>query len=332
MRSASILTLTLAATAVAWGRSDGEAGLAEARRAIQQLRYEDAKPLLDAALERGHHGRAELIDLYELRGVVASVVEGPDAGESEFRRMLVLAPDHAPPPRDTPVFMVPFTRARRWVNAHGGLEVQARLGAPPAAALPTPLVLTIVSDPFTQVAADRLFVRRRGEDTFVAAATTIDRTLRPRLPAVAAGGALDYYLELLDRGDNVLGEVGSARAPLHVEVAPAVAAQPPPPPSSSPSLVTTAPARAPLSHVVARWTLGGVGLLALGAAIGTDVASRQDYDQLLRDCAPDCAQAPNYDRFNAERSAALALYPIAAVTLATSVALFIYDGVRYRGR
>jgi hypothetical protein len=67
----------------------------------------------------------------------------------------------------------------------------------------------------------------------------------------------------------------------------------------------------------------------MGAAIGSDVASKNDYDQLLQNCAPSCAGAPGFDRFNAERNAALALYPLAAVALTTSVIIFIYDGVHY---
>jgi hypothetical protein len=100
-----------------------------------------------------------------------------------------------------------------------------------------------------------------------------------------------------------------------------------PPPAAAPASPGT-----PTSHVAVSWTLASVGLLALGAAIGTDVASRNDYDQLLRDCAPDCAGAPNYDRYTRERTAALTLYPIAAVTLTAAAVLFVYDGVRYHKR
>jgi hypothetical protein len=80
---------------------------------------------------------------------------------------------------------------------------------------------------------------------------------------------------------------------------------------------------------VARWTLGSVGLVLMAAAIGTDVASKNDYDQLMQTCAPDCANAPGLGRFNDNRNAAFALYPLAAITLTASAVIFIYDGARY---
>jgi hypothetical protein len=281
--------------------------------------------------------------------------------------LLVRAPDHAPPPRDTPVFTVPFTRAQKWVAARGSLMVTAQVGGSGGGAgvvapeTVTPVSLVIANDPFAQVAAARLYVRRQGEEGFAAQA---ERSLQPRLPALRAGTSAEWYVEVLDRAEDVVAEVGSARTPLRVEVAahtvaaaatgarpqmaPRTSSEPAPPSRASdtpaaetapPAAETATPAPAPLpaprpgpppSQVAVSWTLAGVGLLALGAAIGTDVASRNDYDQLLRDCAPDCASAPNYDRYGRERNAALALYPIAAVTLATSAVLFIYDGVKYR--
>jgi hypothetical protein len=325
MRGVLAVALALLASRV-WAGSDG---LQEARRAIRELRYEDARPLLESSLARGHHSLAELTELYALRGEVAAVADGPDVGEAEFRHLLVLAPEHAPPSRDTPVFMTPFARARRWVAIHGPLRVQHRIGAPPQADLPTPITISIVNDPLAEVVAARLVHRRHFDEPFTAG----ERTLRPLLPALPGGESIDYYLEILDNNDNVLAELGSAIAPLHVEVPAATPSRAPSPsPRAGPPASATPPRSGkepPRGHVIARWTLGAVGLALMGAAIGTDVASKNDYDQLLQSCAPNCAGAPGFDRFNAERNAALSLYPLAAVTLATSVVIFIYDGARY---
>jgi hypothetical protein len=306
----------------AWAGSDG---LSEARRAIRELRYEDARPLLEAQLARGHHPLGELIELYALRGEVAAVAEGADVGEAEFRRLLVLSPEHAPPPRDTPVFATPFARARRWVAVHGFLRVQHRLGAPPQPDLATPITLSIANDPFAEVVGARLVSRRHFDEPFSAG----ERTLRPVLPPIPAGESIDYYLEILDNKDNVLAELGSALSPLHVEVPAKTPSSTPPPHATSRPRGATA-SDLPRGHSVARWTLGAVGLGLLGAAIGTDVASKNDYDQLIQTCAPNCSSmTPGFDRFYAERNAALSLYPIAAATLAASVVIFIYDGVHY---
>jgi hypothetical protein len=207
------------------------------------------------------------------------------------------------------------------VATRGGLEVQQRLGAPPAAGVETPIVLAIVNDPFALVAGARLYTRAAADQPFVAAP---ERTLKPRLPALAAGGGLDYYLELVDRSDSVIASLGSARAPLHVALAGSAA----PPPAPAPPVAAAATWQTPRSHQVTRLVLGVVGVAALGAAIGVDVLSKQDYDALMRDCAPDCAGQPGFDRYNSERTAAIALYPIAGVMLASSATLFIYDFAR----
>jgi hypothetical protein len=319
MRGVLAVALVLLAPR-AWAVSDG---LAEARRAIRELRYEDARPMLEASLARGHHTLAELTEIYALRGEVAAVAEGADVGEAEFRRLLVLAPEHAPPSRDTPVFMAPFNRARRWVALHGSLRVQHRVGVPKPN-LETPITLTIANDPFAEVVGARLIFRRHFDEPFTAG----ERTLRPLLPAIAAGESIDYYLEILDNNDNVVAELGSALAPLHVDV-PAETPEAVPPQRAPPPPPRVAPGP-PHAHVVARWTLGAAGLALMAAAIGVDVASKNDYDMLLQSCAPDCTGAPGYDRFNAERNAALSLYPIAAATLTASIIIFIYDGARYR--
>jgi hypothetical protein len=345
------LALTVACLAVrpAAARSDGPSPLTAAQRAIRELRYEDARAQLDRAIKRGHHSRRELIALYALRGEAAAIVDGPSVGESEFRRLLVLAPDHAPP-RNTPVFSVPFAQAQRWVAAHGRLQVEHQ---PPDAArpnAPTPIAVAVVSDPFAMVAGARLLYRLGADEPW---AQVAGLSLQTWLPPVAAGGTIAYYIEVVDAADDVLAQLGSADEPLSLEAS----SESPPPPAALPSpkarLAAVAPpasvARAalgpqsivasdtpaPRGHArpqqVAGGVIAGLGLGALAAAIGVDVTGRQQYDALASSCAPSCSQSA-VDGLRLRENAAIGLYASAGAAITTSVILLCVDHFRSRAK
>jgi hypothetical protein len=334
--TACALALGLLA-ATAWARTDTRTVLEEARRALKELRFEDALAELDTALRRGGHTRADLLALLALHAEVDSVASGPAASEAEYRRLLVIAPNHPPPARDTPIFTVPFARARRWVESRGALEVQHRLTRAPAPNQATPLLVTVSSDPLAMVDGARLYHRLRTGEPF---ALVAGNTLRPSLPPAPAGSTVEYYLEVLDERDDVVAtppsderddvvaEIGTAADPFVVELpqGQAVRAAPlsilpaTPDPSRSNGLRTS------------RWVVGAVGLAAIGAAIGADAAGHDDFNQLKRDCAPDCSTNPRYSRYQQERTAAIALYSVGAVVVTTSVVLFIAEAVTRRRR
>ncbi|MDB4969800.1 MAG: hypothetical protein JWN44_5489 [Myxococcales bacterium] len=314
--------------------------LAAAQRAVRELRYEDARGEVDAALRRGHHPRKELIALYALRAEVTSIVDGASAGEGEFRRLLVLAPDHTLP-RDTPIFSVPFTRAQRWVASHGHLEVEHKIGAAPRLGVATPLAVAVTSDPLAAVAGARLWVRMPDEHAFVALPGT---SLRPSLPPIPAGGGADYYIEAVDAGDNVVAELGTAdepftlvgpaarpsAAPLSARVPERVAAEANAQAGvASPALVAAAPARARHGYRIAGGVLAGLGLGALGAGIAIDVDGRHQLDALQTSCAPACSQS-QVDSLKLSEGVAIGLYAAAGAVLTTSVILFTVDLARSR--
>src|SRR5690348_13105409 len=101
-------------------------------QALDELRYADARRMVDQALQAGGHDRAELAELYLLSGEIAAVLDGADAGEREFRKLLVIEPEQ-PLARRTPVFAAPFARAKEWVRANGQLAASAQVapGPPP---------------------------------------------------------------------------------------------------------------------------------------------------------------------------------------------------------
>jgi hypothetical protein len=77
--------------------------------------------------------------------------------------------------------------------------------------------------------------------------------------------------------------------------------------------------------------LTAIGLGALGAAIGVDVAGRQSYDALAGSCAPSCSDA-SIERLRLSEAAAIGLYAAAGATLSTSLVLFSIELARSRHR
>jgi hypothetical protein len=341
----ALLALCLPGQARA-GRGSEDPSLAVALRAMREQRYEAASRELDSLLKRGHLSNRELVALHALRAEVAAIMEGPAVSEAEFRRMLVLAPDHAPP-RDTPVFSAPFTQAERWVGAHGAIDVEERRAATPKPGAPVTIAVAVLSDPFAMIVGAHLYHRALGAEAYTLVA---GQSLRPTLPAQAANAMVEYYVEVVDGAENVVAQLGSADEPLSLEVGPELAPRPAPKPVSRPvaRLVATPRAtpvaveavRAPAlvssprrSHPgrVAGAIFGSIGLGLLGAAIGVDVTGRDHYDQLVSSCAPMCSQA-SVDDLHTSEQAAIGLYASAGALLVTSVVLLSVDLARGASR
>jgi hypothetical protein len=307
--------------------------LATAQRAVRELRYEDAGAEIETLLKRGHLSRRELLAVYALRAEVAAVVGGPVAGQNGFRRLLLLEPEHPPPPRDTPIFQEPFAQAQRWIAQHGPLEAEHRILSAPRVGMATPLQITVAKDAFAMVAGARLWLRAAGETAFTALPTG---TLRASVPPIRAGTAVAYYIELVDDADSVLLQIGTSDDPLLLDgprPPPSVAG---PRPSPAPAPIVVAAAAAPPPRHRHPYRIGGgvlaaLGLGALGAAVGVDVAGGARLDTLLGSCAPTCAQS-DVDALRVSENAAIALYATGGVALASAVVLISVDLAHSRRR
>jgi hypothetical protein len=323
------LSLALLRPLYAGARGEPSATLAAAQRAMNELRYDDARAELDSALKRGHHGREELIALHALRAEVAAVVDGRSAGEAEFRKLLVLMPDHQPPARGTPVMNVPFQLARRWVNDHGHLEAEVRIAGTPRPNTPTTLTVALVSDPLAMVEGVRLFHRESAAAPFVLASAT---TLRQTLPALSPSGVVEYYLELVSGNDDVVFRLGSSDAPLTLQLPDATRPIAARGQATRLSLIETQRAPAPdrpriRNLALAGYIIGGFGAVSLASSIGVDVTGKQQYDDMLHGCAPTCSDA-SVAQLRQYEGAAIGLYTTAGVTLVASAILLVVDRVR----
>jgi hypothetical protein len=303
------------------------ASLEGAQRAVSELRWAEARSELDALLRAGGLEREQLVRAYEMRAEVTAVLDGAEAAEREYRKLLALDPTHPPPRRGSPVFMTPYQRARRWVGEAGPL----RLNHQPPAAVPVGVTIALrvqLHDPLGLTAAVRA-VGEVGGESFALSP--------PRLPPLGEGARASYRLDALDAGGSLLASLG-AETPFAVRAEPPPATLATPLPSPTAPAATQAVTAPPLSTAStapprrARLWQPAVGLgvsaLALGgAAVGLNFAARSEFDSLQQRCKPNCT-ANDLSRLHAEEASGIALYTIAAVTGAASIVLAIVDRLR----
>jgi len=115
-----LLVLLLVAGGVA--HADNSA-LVEARRAVQEVRYDDAERLLVDALKAGTSGTDELSEIYQLSAATASVLGQHELAEQYYRRLLAIDPDFTLAADTSPKLRTPFVAAQAYMAA------QARLAA-----------------------------------------------------------------------------------------------------------------------------------------------------------------------------------------------------------
>jgi hypothetical protein len=302
-------------------RAAAAPSLDDAQRAEAELRWADARAEVDALVRAGGLGRAQLVRAYELRAEIAAVLDGPDAAEREYRRLLALDPARPPPRRASPVFMTPYQRARRWVGEAGPL----RLSHAPPATVPAgvSVELTVqLHDPLALTAAVRAVGEVGGEP--------FERS-PPELPPLGDGVRASYRLEAVDAAGSLLTTLGGD-APFVVRgEAPRLTATVRPPPPSPPPAVAVAAVVAPPPRHARLWRpavgVGAGALVLAGVAIGLNVAARSEFDSLQHRCAPHCTVG-QLSRLHGEEDSSIALYAAAAASAATAIVLLIVDRVR----
>ena len=94
----AISMLARAGTASAGSASRANPSLDEARKAVDDIRYDDARGLLVQALKQGGSRPEQLVEIYRLSAATAAVLGSADLAEQYYRRMLALDPTAALPP------------------------------------------------------------------------------------------------------------------------------------------------------------------------------------------------------------------------------------------
>src|SRR4051812_31920323 len=84
------------------------ASLEAAQRAVSELRYPDARPLLAKARLTPSLDRKTLLEILWLQGLVSASLGQGDAARTAFRTLLSIDPDFTPNKEQPPKVMTPF--------------------------------------------------------------------------------------------------------------------------------------------------------------------------------------------------------------------------------
>ena len=99
--------------------------IAEARKAVDEIRYDEARELLVQALKQGANQPAELVEIYRLSAATAAVLGTADLAEQYYRRMLALDPDASLSSDASPRLREPFVAAQAYMAAQQRFEARA---------------------------------------------------------------------------------------------------------------------------------------------------------------------------------------------------------------
>ncbi|WP_075008299.1 hypothetical protein [Stigmatella aurantiaca] len=216
-----VLTATLLLAPLAWGEAPN-AELPRARRLLESLRYAEAARALDTARAQLGNDRDTLLDILELQGVVAAMLQQPAKARAAFQTLLVLAPDRQLKGDYAPRVVTPFFEAKAWVTDQ---QAVLRLEAVPQAE-GTPSVESLsVRTPVDLLKLGRT-VRFHLNEAGARWREQTSPLLEGQASVAVRGQQVRWWAELLDERQAVLSTLGSATAPL--------TASPPLPPAFTP--------------------------------------------------------------------------------------------------
>jgi hypothetical protein len=178
--------------------------LAEARGALDAVRYDAAQKLLVEALHEGGNSPATVAEIYRLSASTAIVLGQRDIAEQYYRRWLAIDPRASMPDTVAPKLSEPFVAAQAYMAARG------RLTASAARRTPTEVEIAIESDPLAMAKAVAI-------DASPPQPLGAERSARVTIAAAASGAAV----AVLDEFGNHLIELGVGAAPAEPAIGPA---------------------------------------------------------------------------------------------------------------
>jgi hypothetical protein len=233
--------------------------LADARAAIDAVRYDEARALLDRALAEGGNSPAATAEIHRLLATTLVVLGDPPAAQTHYRRWLAIDPQGALPTTAAAKLREPFLAAQAYVREHG------------------PLAAAIAARRATAVEVDLA----TNPDGLAAYAAPAGATRAAWVPITAARVEVPITDEhatiaLLDEHGNQLALLSLAPEPPGDPAAATTAAAAADPSSPAPRTDTAAPA-APLYR---RWQLWAVpaGLFLAGGGYFTYAALQAQDD------------------------------------------------------
>jgi hypothetical protein len=248
--SCSVASLLACLGSVSLARAQAATSLSDVQKAYAEVDYERTRTLAAAAIQRGGGARAQTSELYLLWATAAAAVDHPDEARTAFSFAIASNPELKLERSLSPKIRAPYLEARGALSstdARPPLAVTLRRHKQ-GLELELHDVLQVASAVAisTRAAESAPFVRRRFE------ATPTRRIPTP------PGSELQLFVQVLDRYDNVLFELGTEEEPQRmVQVS-----------SEKPSPARLAPANGPsaLPYYVTSGALAVLGLAAGGVA------------------------------------------------------------------
>ncbi|WNG28369.1 hypothetical protein F0U62_33450 [Cystobacter fuscus] len=199
------LTTTLLLTSLAWGETSNPY-LPRARQLLEELSYAEAARALEQARAQPGNDRDTLLEILELQGVVAGMLQQPAKARSAFQTLLVLAPDYRLKGDYAPRVVTPFFEAKAWVHDQ---DAALRLEAVPGGGGLEPVAVQVNKDPLGLGRTVRFHLRDGAGWT-----PQEQPLIGGKASAVVKGEHVEWWAQLLDARQAVLTSVGSATAPL----------------------------------------------------------------------------------------------------------------------
>jgi hypothetical protein len=250
------LTLALLLAPLAWGQAPNP-DLSRARQFLEGLRYAEAARALEAARARPGNDRATLLEILELQGVVAAMLQQPARARTAFQTLAVLAPDHQLMGDYAPRVVTPFFEAKGWVADQG---TALRFEAAPASKTEISVesvAIWVASDVLKLGRSVRFHLHPEGATWMEQESPLVER----KASVAVRGERIHWWAELLGEHQAVLATVGSAASPV-AELSPRLEAL---------AHSLTQPT-APLALERAGSPLRTAAYVFLGAAAGTGAA------------------------------------------------------------
>ncbi|KFE60151.1 hypothetical protein [Hyalangium minutum] len=204
-----VFTLALLLAPVAWGQTPNP-DLSRARESLEALRYSEATKALEAARARPGNDRETLLQILELQGVVAAMLNQSAKARTAFQTLAVLAPEHQLTGDYAPRVVTPFFEAKGWVADQ---NAELRFETAPAEKTGHNIESLAV-----QATSDVLKLGRSVRFHLHPEGNTWTEQESPLVGGQASvevkGERIRWWAELLDEQQAVLAQVGSAEAPL----------------------------------------------------------------------------------------------------------------------
>jgi hypothetical protein len=238
--------------------------LDQARRAVEEVRYDEARSLLVQALRDGGNRPAAMIEIYELSATTAIVLGQKDLAEQYYRRLLALKPDATIADDVAPKLREPFVAAQAYMAANGRL--QARLHRAPDGRIDA----VVTADPLGMAVGATLVVGG------IAGPPT---PLADRRASMTPTGGFEAVV-ILDENGNQLVSIPASAATDAPPPPPVV--RPVPPPRDRPSSRSV-----PIYRRTLFWAIPTVVAAGIGIGFALDASSANSTLQEILDNSED---------------------------------------------